>query len=428
VEGRSKIVALETLGLALSQFLLLASGSAANDAAIGAGGSGSVGILPGAGSDSSLVRVTGATGWRRRTRRSSLRLRYRPRLTMRLPAPSGEKRPLLLHQADLRVSSSLSPRVGGSIDGTLAAGAVDYATIDTLFEGSAAANIPAVVRVLRADGGAELRTAVSPRLVWLNALRASYTKPLGDEDPPDPSNDPDDNSGAAVGGGVRKSGIVALRSSFHYTIESRNSIGAGIEGRHVVSDFPFRVVVLGLRGMWGHVPASGQQIAIEGGVNYAAEIGDGETLITPSVSLSYRSSFSRMGEEHTSLAFSLGMRDVLEPLVPTYRSVVFGGMSVGHGIGRRWDLGASVSATTSVLGRSLGPSRSESALAASFPVTYSAGTNLLLSFGLQSSVRISDSRRAQAQGPQGPQVLALAFFGMSAATGTRPRDSMWLWR
>lgn len=389
------------------------------DAAVGASANVAGGVAPvdaSAGTDPVLFfTVTGATGFALRNRRLTMTLRYQPRLTTRIPSPLPFARPLLLHQGDFGWDAELSRRVSWTGEAGVAGGEVDYSVLDLAFPDSVGANTDPVIRLFRGQAETTLGYQAAPRINWDNTLSAAYTVPL---DTPAPTPEGEDPEPPAA----RESTLLRWITAPRYAIDRRNGVGLGIEGSYLTSSLPFRLGVVGAHAMWDHIPRPNQRLAIEAGANYGFDLNGDDALVTPVLTVNHTAEFDA---GRTTMSTSAGMRDALDPLLASYRSVIFAGVGVAHRPTADWYLAASVSGTSGALGLSLGPPRRDSGIAMGLPVAYAIRPGVHLDFGVRGSVRLPDARFT---GSSDPQVLGLAFVGITTAIAARSGDPMWLWQ
>ena len=419
---------------ALSLALL---GSVQTDAAVGVRADTAVGSAPlqlGAGNNNEatvMQQVGPAAGLRFQTERTTVIVRYFPRLYLRYPNLAGADRLLLFQRVGLRANYLMSSRVSWSLSGTAGEGEMDYTAplaatastpdtttgTSTTTQGTQTSQSASTTAAQKQYPVLRIRTlAANSTMTWRESLRAQMSVSLFTS-----------GTGALPGGYPLPNGtvwVVGSAMTQGYLVTPQDTTGVTLSYQHGYVELSPNFDNANAIWNWLHRYSIATQAGVYAGIGVIRVYGQALSW-SPSGWLTWQTSGATERGFRRSLMLSGGVRTFVNTLIGTVTPTAFVQGSVMVDLAPRWSFDAllgyqmPLSSGTTAANAQLNLSTGNWQLA--FHRRY--GQNLFLDFGLRGYL-FTDSLVVSNPQIQGTQTWAFVGFTWSESTG---KDDIGAW-
>lgn len=414
------------LGFALP----LLGGGVAHDVAAGAATTAGGGLIPVDVQSEAEPGVeltwTFLSGYRLKTERTTLLLSYTPQLYLRKPNVADVDRPLLLHLGDLSYSTAVSETTTWTTDLSGSIGEASYVTTQRVFDEGSGAVPVSVLKLATVSLSNGVQTKTSGRNALGVSLTTGYRTPIGDygqiesADGTEIRNEP-----------FPSSYDITLGFFDGYSVTRIDTVGVSVSGGYYGTETddngPTNPVAQDLAAgslgvFWSRPLSERSSLRLESGLTGSRVIESKRFDASPTGSVSYTNTWSSDGVVWTN-SLGGGVRGFFDPISITYRPQTFWQYSLFAGWNRKWDVGGSVFASTSLAGTPLEPSQFETYGTLEVPVRYTIAQGLQVQVGGRASVR---APHIEEFGEGDFQTEVTGFVGIAGTLGTDRENGAWL--
>ncbi len=377
-----------------------------------------------------MAQTTPMAGVRVRSERTTIIIKYFPRLYLRYPNLAGAARPLLFHRAGLAASHLVSPRVAWVLSSTVGQGEMDYSTPLGLNSGTNALSpqSPATLpQGTQTSVTSATTTTQRQTVLRLRTLTASTTVGWQESQRAQASISSFVTGTAALPGGVDlPSGtvwVVGSNLTQGFMIAPQDSTGINLTYQYGYVQRAPNFHSASAIWNWSHRFTEATQAGVYAGIGAIKTEGQSASL-SPSGWLTWQTSGTTQSGLVRTLALSSGVHTSVNTLAGTAYPAAFVQGSVAHDLAPRWSFDAllsyqtPLSAGTSGANAQLNMSMGNWQLA--FHRRFGQRQNFALDFGLR-GLLLSDSLTVS-----NPQVLSTqtwAFVGFTWSDGAASDDA-----
>jgi hypothetical protein len=320
-----------------------------------------------------------------RDERGEARLAYLPRLAWQVPnALDYEARPLILHQASLRVAARATPTTDVTASAAGSYGQPDYAILPQLL-GPGQAALPQVQTIVTASGNVALQRFLTRRVRLLLAADGSHFRVLGDEPQAPPPATPAPPGTPATGGPLRQTLVDAVPGAlFAVTRVDDLLVTSAVSYGSYSSDVAITTVTP-LVSWRAHRPA-GDELRLSAGLSYAHDLGarsvlDGRSAWLPAGGAEITSNLLVEDDHGVRAHARLAVEQHVDPILGTSGPRLIFTSDVLVTFAPDWAVAAQGDFSTSLRGTPLAGNPDETAFAVRVPIRYRVSKNAILEFG-----------------------------------------------
>ncbi len=354
----------------------------------------------------SEATLTLQTGVRTASRRTQFLLTYMPRLYLRLPNVLGKRRPLVLHQLRTNYDSSVSRRLGVSVNFGGAVGEVSYSGLDLVFDPGTGAVDARIIPMAQLNGGAQLTYAVTRDHSTSLGVNGGYRAFLEEADNLPLLNSQNVSTSVRHSYGINPRQLLTGSLRFGYIatdLRDTNTLGSRLGLRHGFSE-----------RTW---------VTLGAGVNYAWD--PEETSLSrafPSADASYSTQWHGTNQVW-NMNLSAGVDAFFDQTALEYRPQAFFNWATSTNVHQDINLALNLFATGPITSEPAGPRLLQTQAGMNLPVQIRLTRALSLQLGAQGNVR----------GPHPSEFSSGNFqeeiriyIGLAYVTGTGPSRGNWL--
>lgn len=398
------------------------------DVAIGADVRNSLGLQPQVDNvvePTNRLMLTLLSGVRVRNQRTSLVLRYLPRLTFQNPNPLDHFVPLWFQTLSATYDSAITRRLAGSLTASGEYGQLSYVDQALLFDPGSSTQDASAIRIARVRAGGSLRYQTGrTNSVSMNGV-GYYQDGVAD-----PRLDPSTVQPLLfqVSGTLTDSLRLTAADSLQFELA-----GARVwrdlqeEGQELFGTDRVVSNSVSLSGGWIRNTSSLSSLSVMAGVGAFNNSIERESItFFPVLTLTRDSEFRALSQNWTN-SVSLGVRSFLDALRGEFRPMASISWSLGTIIFGDWNVGSQLFAST-LLTESTDPEPTyDTTVRWSLPLSYSITQQLRFDLGLSAGVRLGYWETFFEKDDElAPQPFFFGFLGFRYTAGTDRESGSWL--